>query len=249
MMIFLYDDTFEGLLTAIYNSFYSKSPSISIYGKSEPNTPLLLGEIIEVITEKDKFLKVRNAIIKKIDFLSLKKIYMVYLSTYKDKSMIIFKYLKIAFKLGRDVHNFLNIDIVRLIDTINKRVSIERHRFEGFIRFNSISEKFLYSSIEPDNDILELLGEHFKSRFPREYFIIHDISREKALVYNTNFYEIITIDKDAYEKLRLYDDGYMNLWKAYFKSTTIDERTNLRLQCRMMPKRYWKHILETSYDI
>lgn len=246
MTIFLYDDTFEGLFTAIYNGFYSKSPSISIYGKSEPNVPLLLGEIVEVTTEKDKFLKVKNAIINKIDFLSLKKIYMVYLSNYTDKSIIIFKYLKIAFKLGRDVHNFLNIDIVRLIDSINKSVSLERHRFEGFIRFNSISEKFLYSSIEPDNDILELLGEHFKNRFPREYFIIHDISREKALVYNTNLYEIVTMDKDAYEKLRLYDDEYMSLWKAYFKSTTIDERTNLRLQCRMMPKRYWKHIIETK---
>ena len=50
MKIFICDDTFEGLLTAIYDGFYSKEPSISIYGKSESNTPLLLGEIIEIIT-------------------------------------------------------------------------------------------------------------------------------------------------------------------------------------------------------
>lgn len=249
MVIYIYDDTFEGFLTAIYDSFYSKNPPTSIYGKNESNAPLLLGEIIEIITEKDKFIKVKNAIINKIDFLSLKKIYMVYLSNYEDKAMIIFKYLKIAFKLGHEVHNFLNIDIVRLVDSINRRVLMESHRFNGFIRFNYINEKFLYSSIEPDNDILELLGEHFKNRFSSEYFIIHDISREKALVYNTISYEIIHMDKDAYEKLKLHDDEYANLWKTYFKSTTIEERKNLRLQCRMMPKRYWKHILETSCDI
>jgi probable DNA metabolism protein len=123
---------------------------------------------------------------------------------------------------------------------------MECHRFNGFIRFNYIDEKFLYSSIEPDNDILELIGDHFKDRFSKEYFIIHDISREKALIYNGISYEIILMDKITYEKLKLHDDEYTNLWKAYFKSTTIEERKNFRLQCRMMPKRYWKHILETS---
>ena len=52
MKIFIYDNTFEGLLTAIYDGFYSKEPPTSIYGINESNTPLLLGEIIEIITEK-----------------------------------------------------------------------------------------------------------------------------------------------------------------------------------------------------
>ncbi len=245
MKILIYDDTFEGLLTAIYDAFYSKKPLASIYGNSEYNTPLLLGEVLEVITDKDKFKKVRDSIKNKIDFLALKKIYMVYLSNEKDKAMVIFKYLKIAFKLGHDVHSFLNLCEIKLVDDINRRVTIECHRFEGFIRFNYIDEIFLYSPIEPDNDILELLGDHFKNRFSKEYFIIHDISREKALIYNGFSYEIIVMDNDTYKKLKSHDDEYTNLWKAYFKSTTIKERKNIKLQCRMMPKRYWKHILET----
>jgi probable DNA metabolism protein len=245
MKLFIYDNTFEGLLTAIYDGFYSKEPPTYIYGSTDTNTPLLLGEIIEIITNNYKFKKVKSAIINKVDFFALKKLYMVFLSNDKDKAMVIFKYLKIAFKLGDDVHNFLNIDEVRLVEDINRRVSIESHRFEGFIRFNYIDEKFLYASIEPDNDIVELLGDHFKNRFSKEYFIIHDISREKALIYNGFSYEIISMDKETYEKLKSHDDEYANLWKTYFKSTTIEERKNIKLQCRMMPKRYWKHILET----
>ncbi|MDR3595218.1 TIGR03915 family putative DNA repair protein [Clostridium sp.] len=246
MNIYIYDDTFEGLLTAIYNAFYDKSLTVAIYDLNNYNNcPLLLGENIEVITNEEKYLKVKYAIINKIDFLAFKKLYMIYLSNHIDKAIIIFKYLKIAFELGHDVHSFLNIDTIRLVDNINRQVSMECHRFEGFIRFNYIDEKFLYSSIEPDNDILELLGDHFKNRFPGEYFIIHDIYREKALIYNTILYEIIKMNKDTYEKLKFHDDEYTKLWKAYFKSTTIEERKNLKLQCRMMPKRYWKHILET----
>ncbi|MCI1477857.1 MAG: TIGR03915 family putative DNA repair protein [Clostridium beijerinckii] len=247
MKIYLYDDTFEGLLTSIYDAFYSNgSPPTSIYGKSQTNTPLLLGNIVEISTDINKFKKVKNAIINKINFLSLKKIYFAFLSNYEDKGIIIFNYLKIAFKLGPDVHDFLNIDVIRLVDNITKKVLNECHRFEGFIRFNQIEEKLLYSSIEPDNDILELIGDHFKNRFPREYFIIHDISRQKALIYNTNFYEIIDMDMETYEKLKFHNDEYTDLWKTYFKATTIQERKNLKLQCRMMPKRYWKHILETK---
>lgn len=218
MKIYLYDDTFEGLLTSIYDAFYSNgSPPTSIYGKSQTNTPLLLGNIVEISTDINKFKKVKNAIINKINFLSLKKIYFAFLSNYEDKGIIIFNYLKIAFKLGPDVHDFLNIDVIRLVDNITKKVLNECHRFEGFIRFNQIEEKLLYSSIEPDNDILELIGDHFKNRFPREYFIIHDISRQKALIYNTNFYEIIDMDMETYEKLKFHNDEYTDLWKTYLK--------------------------------
>ena len=244
MSILLYDDSFEGLLTSIYHAFYSKDKIEGIYGTYEFNAPLLLDEIINIKAESDKFKKVRDAIINKIDMLCLKKIYMVYLSSTKDKGFIIFKYLKIAFKLKKDTHSFLHIDIISKIDEINKRVSLELLRFEGFVRFKSIDNKFLYSSIEPDNDIVELLANHFIKRFSNECFIIHDISRNKALVYDTSSFEIVELPKDECKKLIEHNDEYSQLWKAYFESTTIEERKNLRLQSHMMPKRYWKNIVE-----
>lgn len=244
MDVLLYDGSFEGLLTCIYDGFYSKTAPSGIYSSDEFNAPLLLGNTITISSDETKFKKVKNAIKTKIDILALKKIYIVYLSNHPDKGMIIFNYLKTAFKLGKDVHLFLNFDEVRIIDEINKRVTLESHRFKGFVRFNYIDDKFLYSSIEPDNDILELLAEHFRKRFSQEYFIIHDISREKALIYNRSTYEIVPMSMDDYNILKKHNDEYSELWKAYFKSTAIKERRNLKLQSRMMPKRYWKHILE-----
>ncbi|MEG1200053.1 MAG: DUF4130 domain-containing protein [Algoriella sp.] len=37
---------------------------------------------------------------------------------------------------------------------------------------------------------------------------------------------------------------YQELWKSYFKSTTITERKNSKLQIQMMPKRFWKNLTE-----
>ena len=246
MSILIYDDSFEGLLTSIYDAFYSKHQIDGIYGLSQYNAPLLLGEIKNIETDLNKFEKVRNSIINKIDLLCLQKIYMVYLSNVEDKGMVIFKYLKIAFKYKKNIHAFLHIDIVRQIDEIKKRVSFEAHKFKGFVRFKSIDNNFLYCSIEPDNNILELIGDHFMKRFSNEYWIIHDISRNKAIIYDTNKYEIIELLQDDCKNLLDHKDEYSSLWKCYFKFTTIEERKNLRLQRQMMPKRYWKHIFETS---
>ncbi|MDU1229274.1 MAG: TIGR03915 family putative DNA repair protein [Clostridium sp.] len=246
MSILIYDDSFEGLLTSMYDAFYSKHQIDGIYGLSQYNAPLLLGEIKNIETDLNKFEKVRNSIINKIDLLCLQKIYMVYLSNVEDKGMVIFKYLKSAFKYKKNIHAFLHIDIVRQIDEIKKRVSFEAHKFKGFVRFKSIDNNFLYCSIEPDNNILELIGDHFMKRFSNEYWIIHDISRNKAIIYDTNKYEIIELLQDDCKNLLDHKDEYSSLWKCYFKFTTIEERKNLRLQCQMMPKRYWKHIFETS---
>lgn len=246
MSLYIYDGSFEGLLTSIYHAFYSKAEITGIYGITEMSAPLLLDEAININTDMNKFKKVRDSIINNIDLLCLKKIYIVYLSNFKDKDLLIFKYLKIAFKLKKDTHNFLHIDTIRKIDQINRKVSFEKLRFEGFIRFKSIDNKFLYSSFEPDNDILELLADHFMKRFSNEYWIIHDISRNKALVYNTSYYEIISLSAEDCSKIIKHNDEYSLLWKAYFKSTTIQERKNLKLQSQMMPKRYWKHIFETE---
>ena len=246
MSILIYDDSFEGLLTSIYDAFYSKHQIDGIYGLSQYNAPLLLGEIKNIETDLNKFEKVRNSIINKIDLLCLQKIYMVYLSNVEDKGMVIFKYLKSAFKYKKNIHAFLHIDIVRQIDEIKKRVSFEAHKFKGFVRFKSIDNNFLYCSIEPDNNILELIGDHFMKRFSNEYWIIHDISRNKAIIYDTNKYEIIELLRDDCKNLLDHKDEYSSLWKCYFKFTTIEERKNLRLQRQMMPKRYWKHIFETS---
>ncbi|WP_244834715.1 TIGR03915 family putative DNA repair protein [Clostridium sp. BJN0001] len=248
MYYFLYDDTFEGLITCIYDSFYSKEKPSSIISVKDDYAPLLLGECREIKTDLKKFSKVKKAILNKINFLVFKQVYLIFLSCYKEKGLLIYDYLKLAFKVGPDITCYLHNKTVHLIYDTVKKVTYESHKFEGFVRFSYIDNKFLYSSIEPDNDILELLSSHFESRFSNEYFIIHDIKREKALIYNKKNSEIVEMEKSFYKSLNTYYDEFKKLWVLYFKSTTITERANLRLQLRMMPRRYWKHICESQYN-
>ena len=245
MVKLIYEDSFEGFLTAIYDAFYSKEEITSI--ECDDNCELdMITTIKHTKTDIEKYNKVKDAIVTKIDPLALNKIYKLYLSNHKDKGLLCYKYLKTAFKVGSDIHKHLYLDTVRELDLIERRVSLEAHRFTGFVRFSLINNNFLYSPIEPDNNILELISPHFANRFSNENWIIHDVKRNIASIYNKVSWEIIEMNSDIYNSLKNYTDEFEDLWKNYFTSTAIKERTNPKLQRRSMPKRYWKNLTEVK---
>lgn len=246
MLTFVFENNFEGFLSAIYDAFYSKGDVYSIISKEDFKFNLL-SQVINVETDLEKYNKVKNSIVTKIDPLALSLIYKLFLSDKKDKGLLCYNYLKTAYKLGSNIHKHNHLTVVKEMNLVDRRVVIESHRYTGFVRFKYINNKFLYCAIEPDNNILEIIAPHFKRRFTNEYFIIHDIKRNLALIYDKKDYVISSVDEGLYETLKDYKDEFDTLWKGYFKSTTIKERTNLKLQKRMMPLRYW-HLLNELED-
>lgn len=114
------------------------------------------------------------------------------------------------------------------------------------MRFVPLAPLVFYSKIEPDHNILPLLSAHFTKRFSDQSFLIHDLKRQYALVYDLKqpYFAPLTIN-EAQEMLdRRPDDPYSELFQTFFDATTIPQRRNLRLQKYWMPKRYWKHIDE-----
>lgn len=240
MIVYIYDNTFEGLLTCIHEAYYSSIKPEAIYSK-KVYAHNLIDTAINVETDTNKSVKVYEAIKSKISKSSLKKVYHVYLSELKESSNLIFSYVRMGVKLGQEIELHKHNDIVLNIDKISKNIYLERHRFTGFVRFKQV-DNILYSSIEPDSNIVGLLGNHFKNRLLNEYFIINDSKRNIALVYYKSNYYLTTLDKDLLKYLNESEDSgkYKDLWKDYFKSINIEERENPKLQKRNMPYRYWK---------
>lgn len=244
-MVYLYDGTFEGLLTSVYYSYYTRPHAQKIYNINdyEPN---FLDETKIIETDITKFEKVYNAIINKIGQNCLNKIYLVYLSEDYESANYIYRYLIMGFKVGDEINLHKNNDVVIYIDTMCKKVSNEKHRMKGFVRFKAI-DNILISKINPTYNILSLLANHFVNRLTCENFIIYDEKRNLALVYNKSSYYITDVDSRMSSFISLSDDKlYENLWSEYFKSVNIPERKNTRAQKRMMPTRYWKNLVETQ---
>lgn len=240
-MDYLYDGTFEGLLTCIYYH-YKKEEAEGIYDILSYQQSILNNyEVIETHIEKAR--TVSDAINKKISRKAYIDVYYCYLSNAENKENIILEFLKFAFKYGRNTMNFYSHEKVLPINEASLKVSKEVHRFLGILRFSDV-EGILFARFSPDNDILILLVEHFADRYKFEKFIILDEKRNKAVAYADDAWEIkenIKLDALEYSK---DEKMIQSLWKQYFMDLAIKERINLNLQFQFVPERYRKNMAE-----
>ncbi|MDF2821331.1 MAG: hypothetical protein K0R15_1772 [Clostridiales bacterium] len=241
---YIYDGTFEGLLTTIYYSYLDKD-EVNIC-RLENHIPTLFSEIINVTTDSEIFEKVYRSTLKKLSTEVLRNIYYLYLSEIDGCENLIYSYYKLCFKCGVSINLAKNNDTIIAVDTMVHKVNLEVHRFTGFVRFQEIRSLVFYSPIEPDHNIVSLLSTHFVDRFRDQYFIIHDTKRASALIYNKE--EAYLRDFTSHDQQLLLsqakDDAYADLFKTFFNSVNIKERYNPSYQARSMPKRYWKNLSE-----
>lgn len=244
MIEFIYDGSFEGLFTSIFYAYPCKE-ECSIKKQNE-YIPSLINETKEITTEDDKFKRVYNSIIQKLDTHVLKNIYYLYLSEISGVEDIILNYLKLCYKYGVSINLAKNNDTIILVDKYYRRVSLEAHRFTGFVRFKEIAPLSFYASIEPVHNILPILISHFTKRFSDQNFIIHDLKRESAIMYDKKNAIITDLTKaEGYLFSNLNNDiTFENLWKIFYDSINIEERKNHKLRAQHMPKRYWNHLTE-----
>ncbi|MEG0156882.1 MAG: TIGR03915 family putative DNA repair protein [Anaerovoracaceae bacterium] len=242
MVDYLYDGTFEGLLTCIYYHYYGEKAT-GIYPQEEYQSGLLGGFKVQE-TEEDKSDIVYGAIAQKISAYDLGRIYKVYRSSVEDKETKILNYVRFGFNHGSGTSMFHGHPIVFEVQKAEKKVNNEIHRLTGLIRFTLLNNQVLYSPIEPDHDVVEFLADHFCDRFREEAFIIHDLKREKALISAKGEWYISKFTKEDLPPIGEEEELYRTLWKNYFDTIAIKERTNPRCQKNFMPIRYWKHLTE-----
>ncbi len=240
-MDYLYEGTFEGLLTCVFYH-YKIEEATGIYNIANYQQNILNNYInIESDVEKAKI--VSEAINRKISKEAYIDVYYCYLSNIENKENIILDFLIFAFKYGRNTMNFYTHEKVLTINEISLKVRRETHRHLGILRFSDI-EGILYAKFSPDNDILILLIEHFSDRYKFEKFIIYDEKRKKSCVYSNDYWEIkenINFDNMEFSK---DEKTIQSLWKQYFNDLAIKERTNINLQFQFVPARYRKNMSE-----
>jgi probable DNA metabolism protein len=248
-MDYLYDGSFEGFLSCVYLHYYEEKAS-GIYAQNSYQHKLLQPcRVVE--TDVDRAQKVYEAIELKISCQALKRVYYLFLSNSEEKDNIALRYLRLGFRLGSRVDSHHSHPTVYEAQQIAQKVSKEAHLLTGLVRFSVLSvdseggdRELLYAKIQPDHNVLELLGEHFSDRFKGDPFLIHDAGRGKALYSAAGQWYIAPLDVRALPRQSEQEKLYRQMWKSYFDTIAIEERINPACQKRMMPVRYWKNLTE-----
>src|SRR5574344_465011 len=240
-MILLYDETFEGFLSLVYEVYYKKLKPTKIY-KTLPNE-MLFEEILEINSSKESGIKVLNAIKTKFPKEILEKILNISMCGLKEFEMALLEYIIIGFKDSKQLYN-INNSCVFYLNNLEKELFRVTHKLTGFIRFEELEDKTLYAKSESKFNVVYFLGKHFLKRFNNQNFIIHDINRKLAFVKIENDFsiqEVAYFDEPIYSS---NEEKFQKLWKSFFKGVTINERKNLKLQTQMVPLLYRTYINE-----
>lgn len=251
MVICKYDKTFEGFLSVIFDAYLHKQFPERLIGHQEV-VPMFAESVFTVITDEQHSSRVWRLLEKKLSVRVLNMIFYVWLSE-DSADELLFRYIRkiIDSPEGHYETNFGDDDILKM-QKIAQKVAHEALYLKQFVRFQKAADGIYFAPVSPQFNALPLAIEHFKDRFSDQPWVIYDTHRKYGYYWDLNTLEEISLDDDSHfvsgklDKDLISDDEkiFSEIWKEYFKSLTIKERLNLRLQRQHMPKRFWKHLIE-----
>jgi probable DNA metabolism protein len=246
----IYDGTFEGLLTAIFEIYERKLLRVNLQ-KEGAYGSAMFEDVLTIATDNNRANRVLAGLNKKVSANTLQRLYIAHLAEIENEDNTIVNFIRYAFDNQQNIEDdYGNRNVLRVSEIVTM-MRRERHRMEAFIRFQKLSDGTFYAAIEPDFNVIPLLIKHFKNRYADQKWIIYDIKRHYGLYYDLHDTEYINLEfsevNNPANVIKAYIDDeeiYQHLWKNYFTSVNIKSRKNTRLHVRHIPKRYWKHLTE-----
>jgi len=255
MNIFIYDHTFEGLLTAIYEAFeLNIDPDKIISSRSFQDD--LFADKRYIITDNEKFEQVWNNINEKTTQQICQRIFQAYLSEDKDIELVIYHYIKLILETDYNVETDFSDDRVLKLTNIQKKVGREAQRVMMFVRFQKTIDNIYYASFDPKYNVIPLTIAHFRNRFADQKWVIFDTRRKFGYYYDLNEVREVSIGKQRVnnetgdvdsEILHVSEKLFQKLWKSYFDTINIKERKNIKVHMQFLPKRFWKFLPEKNF--
>lgn len=253
-IIFQFDNTFDGLLTAVFEAYSRRTFPDVLSVEGEP-LPLFHDEVFTVVTDTVKAERVWKGVQKKLSAGALRCLTQCWLAEEVETPMVIFRYIRKVVDAPCSIEtNFADPDVLAFA-RMWKRVSGERWHLIQFIRFQKAADGTYFAAVEPEKNALPLVIDHFRDRLGDQRWVVYDVGRSYGFYFDGQEVRHVTFADDS-PVLRLVDGCldeelmdkderlFQQLWKTYFKAICIKERWNPRKHRQDMPVRYWKYLTE-----
>ena len=252
MLIFRYDKTFEGLLTAIFEAYSIKRfPDVLL--AAEETSPLFYDEIITVVTDEERSNRVWKGLQKKLSASALTSLTTCWLSELPEIDLVLFSYIHKAIDAPRSIElNFGDPDVLEL-SKVWKKVNNERLRVMQFLRFQKAADGTYFAALKPLYNVISLVIPYLQDRFADQKWLLYDLKREYGYYYNRQKVDEVRFETKGThlltgkldQQLMAEDEQlFQQLWRTYFKTIAIKERINPKLHRQNLPVRFWKYLTE-----
>jgi probable DNA metabolism protein len=254
--LLVYDGSFTGLLTAIFEVYERKLTDVSIV-RANLYHPNLYATVQTITRDAQKAARVWHGLQKKLTTDSVDHFYKSFLSEvpHVEDTLLSFTRYILPAPSGAE-RNFAHPAVLEVMQ-LSKKVHREKHRMEAFVRFQQTADGLYVATVEPDFNVLPLIAGHFKDRYADQSWLIYDDKRGYGIFYDLkdgNVVEVMAALSDSGEpsndqpatSIAVHDHeaAYQSLWKTYFHTMSIDVRKNKKLHLRHVPTRYWRYLTE-----
>ena len=243
MLTAIFDGSLDGFLSVVYSNYYDKRSYDYVY-EDNVYQQQLDAEYFYVPTNPPHSVKVMDAAGKRISPEAQSNICYCCMASDENRYTSLLHYVRLGFKAGPSVDNYLQNPHVLKVHKLVKYTLHDGHLLTGFCRFKETANGVFYASISPVNNVLPILAEHFRERFMNQPWVIHDTARGIAAVYDCRDYIIEPVHLKANVDCSGDEALFQELWKAFFDTIAIKERTNRKLQRNLIPLHFRKHVTE-----
>ena len=252
MVTYYYDKTFDGLLTAVFESYERRQVPDELMRDCD-YTGKLWCEAITIVNDTEKANRVWNAMLKKISADQANRLFRIHYSGIEGIDLSLFMVIRKIFEKGPGIlENYADPDILAFRKA-DRRVSREAERVAQFVRFQKTADHIYFAAYAPDYDVIPMVLGHFRDRFADQQWMVYDTLRKRGYYFNGKEVQWVCLNSDKINASTgdidasvLSEDEilFQRLWKQYFRSICIDQRLNLKLHRQKVPKKYWKYLTE-----
>lgn len=250
MILLVYDESFAGFLTAVFDIYEYKYADAQIVKQRFCNATVF-EQYHTVHTSEEKAYRVWKGLQRYIVKDAMTSLYHTWLSELPNIEQTLLQYLQYVFAKKENIATDYSHPAVLSIAKTARKVHREKHRMEAFVRFQLTKDGLFYAVMAPDFNVLPLLIPHFEKRYADQRWLIYDGKRRYGIHYNLENVSYVqlsfTDDMSGKNIQQVYDEKeqlYQTLWQQYFSSVNIKARKNTKLHIQHMPKRYWKYLPE-----
>ena len=251
-LIYTYDGTFEGFLTAVFECYSRRDFPIDIVSRNGEQKQLF-AQKHEIQTDSAKADRVWKGIQQKMTGRNKEMLFYAFLSEEQGIEMKIYRFVRRLFSEHFNIEtDFGDADVLYLTQS-SQKVKREAMRMMQFVRFQHTRDGLYFCGIEPRYDVIPLVVGHFQKRFADQRWLLFDLKRNYGVMFDKEKPQEVTISAKEFSQINgrinenLLEEGeefYQRLWKTYFTHINIQERKNLKLQRQHMPRRFWKFLPE-----
>ncbi|BCS53228.1 TIGR03915 family putative DNA repair protein [Geobacter sp. SVR] len=245
MHVYRYDNSFEGFICAVTEALGRQESHPEFTGERNGNNGLFSADICEVPYVRETALAFRKTFVETVSQSAFAAARYAFHSRKEGIERLLWRYFKLGLEAGPRLALMQATEPVHTVERLARQVSHEAHKFKGFVRFGEVADGFLYAPIEPVADILTLIAPHFVGRIGDRPWMIHDLGRAQAVLFDLRTWRLVTdVELLAQPDPAAGEQDYAGLWQRYFQRLAIPERHNPELQRKHVPLRYRKQLTE-----